>query len=87
MWGQPFYSSHPVVCHTLNGAPDATASPPPRYALRAPLRGDEPVIPGPQQAQTKLHGRFRLLGVNTHMTTTRTTDTNTISQYAWGNSR
>jgi hypothetical protein len=23
--GQPFYSSHPVACHTLYGAPDTTA--------------------------------------------------------------
>jgi len=61
--GQPFYSSHPAVCHTLNGAPDATASPPLRYALRAPLRGGEPATTGPQQAQKKLHGRFGLLTV------------------------
>ena len=48
--GQPFYSSHPVVCHTLDGAPDATASPPLRYALRAPLRGGEPANPqGPNR--------------------------------------
>jgi hypothetical protein len=67
MWGQPFYSSHPVVCHTLDGAPDATTSPPLRYAPRAPLRGGEPVIPGPQQAQTKLHGRFAPLTVNNRM--------------------
>jgi hypothetical protein len=63
IWGQPFYSSHPAVCHTLNGAPDATASPPLRYALRASLRGGEPATTGPQQAQTKLHGRFSRLGV------------------------
>jgi hypothetical protein len=42
--GQPVQSSHPVVCHTLDGAPDATASPPLRYALRASLRGGEPAF-------------------------------------------
>ena len=37
---------------------------------------------GPLRVQ--LLGRFNVLRVINHMTTTRTTDTNTVSQYTWG---
>ncbi len=53
--GQPFYSSHPVACHTLYGAPDATSWPPRNHALtdpatRRPAR--------PQQGPSRPHRNY-----------------------------